>query len=154
MALSQVIFKAKKTPCTGCFSNWASPEFVKYSQWLIRLKTQNKFTGSKIGAIFWQITSRVTTKNLKIRQRALFELGPFFSLVLMRKRLSSSPRFPQVVYKSSLNCTRFVPKLSEEVIPKRLPSCPFKKAVAEECPSGPKVVPKESPSNVLMIQYF
>ena len=45
-----------------------------------RLKTPKKLTGSKIGAIFWQITSRVTTKNLKIGQRGLFELGPFFSL--------------------------------------------------------------------------
>ena len=33
-----------------------------------RLKTQKKFTGSKIGAIFWQTISRVTTKDLKIGQ--------------------------------------------------------------------------------------
>ena len=63
------------------------------SQWLIRLKTPKKFTGSKIGAIFWQITSRVTTKNLKIGQRGLFELGPFFSLFLMRKTLSSGQKW-------------------------------------------------------------
>ena len=58
-----------------------------------RLKTPQKFTGSKIGAIFWQITSRVTTKKLKIGQRALFELGPFFSLFLMRKTLSSGQKW-------------------------------------------------------------
>ena len=41
-----------------------------------RVKTEKKFTGSKIGAIFRKITSRVTTKNLKIGQRVLFELEP------------------------------------------------------------------------------
>ena len=47
-------------------------------QWPKRLKTQKKFTGSKIGAIFWQITSRVTTKNLKIGQRGNFEKFAFW----------------------------------------------------------------------------
>ena len=32
----------------------------------IRVKTEKKFTGAKIGAIFCKITSRITTKNLKI----------------------------------------------------------------------------------------
>ena len=72
-----------------CLSNWRDDQ----SQWLIRLKTPKKFTGSKIGVIFWQITSRVTTKKLKIGQRGLFELGPFFSLFLMRKRLSSDQKW-------------------------------------------------------------
>ena len=63
------------------------------TQWLIRLKTQKEFTGSKIGAIFRKITSRVTTKKLKIGQWALFELGPFFSLFLMRKTLSSGQKW-------------------------------------------------------------
>ena len=45
-----------------------------------KAENPKKFTGSKIGAIFCQIASRVTTKNLKIGQRGLFELGPFFSL--------------------------------------------------------------------------
>ena len=31
-----------------------------------RVKTEKKFTGAKIGAIFCKITSRITTKNLKI----------------------------------------------------------------------------------------
>ena len=61
----------------------------------VTYKAENpkKITGSKIGAIFWQITSRVTTKNLKIGQRGLFELGPFFSLFLMRKTLSSGQKW-------------------------------------------------------------
>ena len=37
----------------------------QWTQWIIRLKTQKKFTGSKIGAIFRQITSQVTTKKWK-----------------------------------------------------------------------------------------
>ena len=40
---------------------------------LKRMKTQRKFTGSKISANFWQITSRDTTKNLKFGQRGNFE---------------------------------------------------------------------------------
>ena len=35
------------------------------SQWLIRVKTEKKFTGAKIGAIFCKITSQITTKNWK-----------------------------------------------------------------------------------------
>ena len=50
---------------------------TNWAQWLKRLKTQKKISGSVIGAIFREITSRVTTKNLKIGQRALFELGPW-----------------------------------------------------------------------------
>ena len=57
------------------------------------LKPPKKITGSKIGAIFWQITSRVTTKKLKIGQRGNFELGPLFSLFLMRKTLSSGQKW-------------------------------------------------------------
>ena len=57
-----------------------------------RLKTQKKFTGSKIGAIFWQITSRVTSKNLKIGQHGNVEKIDFFSFVLMRQRLSSGQK--------------------------------------------------------------
>ena len=61
----------------------------------VTFKAENpkKFTGSKIGAIFREITSPVTTKNLKTGQRALFELGPFFSLFLMRKTLSSGQKW-------------------------------------------------------------
>ena len=66
---------------------------TNWAQWLIRLKTQKKITGSKIGVIFWQITSRVTTKILKIRQRGPFQLGPFFSLFLIRKTLSSGQKW-------------------------------------------------------------
>ena len=64
-----------------------------HSQWFIRLKKNQKLTGSKNGAIFGKITSRVTTKNLKIGQQALFEFGPFFSLFLMRKTLSSGQKW-------------------------------------------------------------
>ena len=46
------------------------------SQSAKRVKNEKKLTGSKIGAIFCKITSRITTQNLKIGQRALFELGP------------------------------------------------------------------------------
>ena len=58
-----------------------------------RLKTPKKFFGSKTGAIFWQITSRVTTINLKIGQRGNFEKIDFFSFFLMRKRLSSGQKW-------------------------------------------------------------
>ena len=43
------------------------------------VKTQKKFIESKIGGIFSGITSRVTTKNLKIGQRGNFDLEPFLS---------------------------------------------------------------------------
>ena len=79
-------FTARKGKTRRC-SKHATPLRPK------RLKTPKKITGSKIGAIFWQITSRVTTKNLKIGQRGLFELGPFFSLFLMRKTLSSGQKW-------------------------------------------------------------
>ena len=58
-----------------------------------KAENQKEFTGSKIGAIFGKITSRVTTINLKVGQRGLFELGPFFSLFLMRKTLSSGQKW-------------------------------------------------------------
>ena len=63
-------------------------------------QNKKKFTGSKIGAIFCKITSRITTKKLKIGQRGNFEKIDFFSFFLMRKRLSSGqtwfarPYFP------------------------------------------------------------
>ena len=50
-----------------------------YSQWLKRLKTQKKFIESEIGAIFSGITSRITTKNLKIGLWGNFDLEPFLS---------------------------------------------------------------------------
>ena len=53
---------------------------VEFSQCPQSMKTQKEFTGSKIGAIFWQITSRVTTKNLKIGQRGNFEKFSFWCL--------------------------------------------------------------------------
>ena len=74
----------------------SSKSFVKslmFPQSAKRVKAEKKLTGSKIGAIFWQIPSRVTTKNLKIGQRGTFELGPFFSLFLMRKTLSSGQKW-------------------------------------------------------------
>ena len=40
--------------------------YKSLTQWLIRVKTEKKFTGAKIGAIFCKITSQITTKNLKI----------------------------------------------------------------------------------------
>ena len=58
-----------------------------------KAENPKKFTGSRIGAIFWQITSRVTTKNLKIRQRGNFEKIDFFSFFLMTKRLSSGQKW-------------------------------------------------------------
>ena len=43
------------------------------------VKTQKKFIESKIGGIFSGITSRVTTKNLKIGLRGNYDLEPFLS---------------------------------------------------------------------------
>ena len=65
----------KSSYCTRRISS-----LIHCPQWPKRLKTQKKFTGSKIGAIFWQITSRVTTKNLKIGQRGNFEKFAFWCL--------------------------------------------------------------------------
>ena len=44
-----------------------------------KAENPKKLTGSKIGAIFSGITSRITTKNLKIGQRGNFDLEPFLS---------------------------------------------------------------------------
>ena len=51
------------------------------SQWLKRLKTQKKLIESEIGAIFSGITSRITTKNLKIGLWGNFDLEPFLSFL-------------------------------------------------------------------------
>ena len=40
-----------------------------YSQLPIRVKTEKKFTGPKIGAIFCKITSQITTQNRSCRTR-------------------------------------------------------------------------------------
>ena len=45
----------------------------KSSQWPKRVKNEKKFTGSKIGAIFCKIASRITTKKFKIGPWALSE---------------------------------------------------------------------------------
>ena len=50
------------------------------TQWLKRLKTQKKFIGSRIGAIFWQITSQVTTK----KEKAILVVKDAFSSPLVR----------------------------------------------------------------------
>ena len=102
---------------------------MHHSKLLKRLNPPKKFTGSKIGAIFWQITSRVTTKNLKIGQRGNFELGPFFSLFLMRKRLSSGqkwflrPYFPLIrgmfLLKSGLRFSFWALEVPEPRVRKR-----------------------------------
>ena len=78
--------------------SWVMPEYVIFpllhlTQWLIRLKTPKNSPGLRLVPFFGKVTSRVTTKKLKIRQRALFELGPFFSLFLMRKTLSSGQKW-------------------------------------------------------------
>ena len=52
-----------------------------WTQWLKRLKTQKKLIESEIGAIFSGITSRITTKNLKIGLWGNFALEPFLSFL-------------------------------------------------------------------------
>ena len=52
---------------------------AKYTQWLKRGQNPKKMIESKIGGIFSAITSRVTTKKLKIGQRGNFDLEPFLS---------------------------------------------------------------------------
>ena len=54
---------------------------VSQAQWLKRLKTQKKLIESEIGAIFSVITSRITTKNLKIGLWGNFDLEPFLSFL-------------------------------------------------------------------------
>ena len=51
-------------------------------------KPKKKLTGSKIGAIFCKIASRITTQNLKIGPRALFEKFAF--LFFSRYKISPS----------------------------------------------------------------
>ena len=108
------LLNASWWPLLGHWQCWEAPRFwgrslveilrlfvnilkLKFDQDLTqgpkRLKTPKKFTGSKIGAIFWQITSRVTTKKLKIGQRGNFEKIKFFPPFLMRKRLSSGQKW-------------------------------------------------------------
>ena len=63
----------------------------------VTFKAENpkKFTGSKIGAILWQITSRITTKKLKIRQRALFEKFAFLFLPIIKSGPRKGPNTPK-----------------------------------------------------------
>ena len=76
----------------SCFSSSFGWWGLTTSQWLIRLKTQKRFTGSKIGAIFWQITSRVTTKNLKSGNKGILRKSSW-----MRKSEKEGPnlKFPR-----------------------------------------------------------
>ena len=79
-------FSTTDTPIGGFWhilrSDYSLP--VTKPQWLIRLKTEKKMTGGKIGAIFCKITSRITTKNFKIGQRALFEEFAFWFLPIIK----------------------------------------------------------------------
>ena len=70
-----------------------SPLTIGSSTVTYKAENPKKLTGSKIGAISWQITSQVTTKKLKIGQRGNFEKIEFFSLFLMRKRVSSGQKW-------------------------------------------------------------
>ena len=45
---------------------WIFIDMQYNPQWPKRVKTEKKLTGSKIGAIFCKIASRITTQNLKI----------------------------------------------------------------------------------------
>ena len=54
----------KKTPFCQAEEKGEGKELTDHSG--LTVKTKKKFTGAKIGAIFCKITSRITTKNLKI----------------------------------------------------------------------------------------
>ena len=56
-------------------------------------KTENKFTGAGIGAKFFQIMYRVTTKNLQIGQRRIFEKMYVLYVAMAEKPLSSGQKW-------------------------------------------------------------
>ena len=65
-------------PMTMCTGTYTIGKHAAGTDWAIHsdlkgVKTQKKFTESKIGAIFSGITSRFTTKNLKIGLRGNFD---------------------------------------------------------------------------------
>ena len=77
------------------------------SQWPKRLKTPKKLTGSKIGAIFCKITSQITTQNLKIGPRALFEKFAFLFFPIIK----SVPRKGQNTPKSDFRGPKIPPEV-------------------------------------------
>ena len=61
-----------------------------------RVKNEKKITGSKIGAIFCKIASRITTQNLKIGPQALFEKFAFLFFPKIPLNLTSEgQKYPQ-----------------------------------------------------------
>ena len=56
-------------------------------------KTKKKLTGVGIGAKFFQIMYRVTTKNLKIGQRGVFEKTYVSYVAMAEKPLSSGQKW-------------------------------------------------------------
>ena len=71
-------------------------------------KIENKFTGAGIGAKFSTIMYRITTKNLKIGQRGLFEKKRFLYFRLMAQMQIFRPKMQFFGPKSI-----FFPKLSK-----------------------------------------
>ena len=70
-------------------------------------KTKKKLTGAGIGAKFWRIISRVTTKNLKIGLWGLFEKKRFLYFHLMARMqifgskcsfLALNPFFSEIIH--------------------------------------------------------
>ena len=76
-------FRGSKYLVWLVITQWMGSPFVE-TQLPIRVKTEKKLTGAKIGAIFCKITSRITTKKLKIGQRALFEKFAFLFFPIIK----------------------------------------------------------------------
>ena len=87
---------------TNCF-NWCQ----NTAQWPKRVKTEKKLTGSKIGAIFCKITSRITTQNLKIGPWGLFEKFAFLFFPIIK----SVPRKGQNTPKSDFRGPKIPPEV-------------------------------------------
>ena len=81
-----------------------SPEVLAHSH-LKGSKPKKKLTGSKIGAIFCKITSRITTQNLKIGPWGLFEKFAFLFLPIIK----SGPRKGQNTPKSDFRGQKYPP---------------------------------------------
>ena len=93
--------------CHPCLMSKTMSSITGWTQWSKRVKTEKKFTGSKIGAIFCKITSRITTQNLKIGPWGLFEKFAFLFFPIIK----SVPRKGQNTPKSDFRGPKIPPEV-------------------------------------------
>ena len=72
---------------TGCFCNCSPQKTIKWhGSW--RPVQSKKNTNNSLLSIFWKLQDDPKNVSLKIRSWRHFDIGPFFSLFLVRKPLS------------------------------------------------------------------